>query len=135
MPIRIVRIGLAHDNHDFAARIAGTRDIPLTPVDYILITIAHNTRLDISRVTGCDRWLSHGKGRTNLALKQRFKPGLTMFFSSVARQHFHVAGIGRTAIEDFTGKTRAPHELAQRSVFKIGQAATVGVGTGFTGRR
>ena len=42
--------------------------------------------------------------------------------AAVAREHFHVARVGRAAVEHFGRDERAAHHLAQRRVLAIGQA-------------
>jgi hypothetical protein len=48
-----------------------------------------------------------------------------MFPGAVARQHFHVAGIRRRAIEQFGRQMRTPHDFTERRVFEIGKTGTV----------
>lgn len=48
-----------------------------------------------------------------------------MLAGTVTRQHLHVSGVGRRAIEQLGREMRPPHDLAQRRVFKVGQAGAV----------
>ena len=54
--------------------------------------------------------------------EQRRQPLLFLLRGAVARQHFHVAGVRRGAIEYFGRHGHAPHDFAQRRVFQVGQA-------------
>jgi hypothetical protein len=43
-----------------------------------------------------------------------------MLFGAVAQDRFHIAGVGRRAIETFRTNGGPPHDLANLSVFVIG---------------
>ena len=58
----------------------------------------------------------------DLAGQQRLQPSLFVLGSAVALEHFHVAGVGRRAVEDLGRHHDAAHDLAQRRVFEIGEA-------------
>ncbi len=117
-----LRIGLAHENQDFAARIAGARGPPFAAVDHIAVAVAHDRGLDVGGIARSNAGFGHGKRRPDLAVEQRRKPALLLLLGGITRQHFHVAGIRRRTIEGLGSDVRTPHDFAQRSVFEIGQS-------------
>ena len=104
MSIGVVGIGLTHEDNNLAARIRRPRSKPFVTVDEVAITIALDARLDVGGVTGRHRRLGHGERRTDLAFQQRREPLPFLFVAAVARQHFHVARVGRRAVERFRRK-------------------------------
>ena len=119
---RRLRVRLAHEDGDLAARIARSRRPPLAPIQHILIAIAHDAGADIGRVGRSYSRLGHAVAGTDPALEQRRQPLLFLLRRAVARQHFHVAGIGGGAVEDLGCHRHAAHDLAQRCIFQVGQA-------------
>ena len=123
---RRVGVGLAHEDRDPAARIAGARDPPLAAVDDVVVAVAHDARLDVGRVRRSDVRLGHREARADLAGEQRLEPALLLLGGAVADQHFHVAGVGRRAVEDLgRERGRAAHDLAERRVLEVGQPGAV----------
>jgi hypothetical protein len=122
MARRDFRIGLAHQDRDLAARIASARRPPLAAVDHVMIAIALDAGFDVGRVGGGHRRLGHQEGGADFAVHQRLQPLLLLLLGAVAHEHFHVAGIGRRAIEHFGRPGDAAHLLPQQRVFEIGQA-------------
>jgi hypothetical protein len=61
--------------------------------------VALDARLDVGRVRGGHSGLRHGEGRADAPLEERLQPLLLLLGRAVAHQHFHVAGVGRAAIE------------------------------------
>ena len=120
-----VGIGLAHENRYLAAWIACAGRPPLSSIDNVGISVAHDVALDIRRVGRCHGRLRHGKTRTNLAIQQRLQPALLVFRRTITRQHFHVARIRRGTIEYFRRHGGTAHDLAQRRVFQIRQPGPV----------
>ena len=118
-------VGLAHEYQDLAARIAGAGSPPFAAVDHVVSTVAHDRGLDVRGIARCDVGLGHRKGRANAALQQRHQPTLLLLRRRIAGQYFHVAGIGRRAIERLRREMRTPHDLAQRRVLQIGEAGAV----------
>ena len=55
-----------------------------------------------------DGGLGHREARADLAGEQRLQPALLLLLRAVARQHFHVAGVGRRAVEDLGRKCERP---------------------------
>ena len=122
MTVRVVGVGLAHEDADLAARISGIGGVPLVAVDHVFVAVAHDRRLDVGRVAGRNIGLGHSEAGANFAVQQWSQPALLMFWCAVTRQHFHVAGIRRRAVEHFRRQQRAAHDLAERCVFEISQA-------------
>ena len=113
------RIGLAHEDQDLAARIAGAGDPPLAAVDDVVVAVADDARLDVGRVRRGDVGLGHREARADLAGEQRLEPSPALLRRAVADQHFHVAGVGRRAVEDLGGERRPAHDLAERRVLAL----------------
>ena len=123
--LRRGRIGLAHEDEDPAARVAGPRRPPFAAVDDVLVAIAHDRTLDVGGVRRSHRRLGHRERRANAPFEQWFEPLLLLFRRAVAFQHLHVAGVRRRAVEDFGRPRHAPHDLAQRRVLGVGQPGAV----------
>ncbi|MNN02514.1 hypothetical protein D3C81_1151760 [compost metagenome] len=119
-----VRIAQAHENQDFAARVASTRGPPFLAVDHPLVAIAHGTGGHVSGVGGRNVRFGHGERRADLAPQQRFEPALFLLFVGVTHQHFHVAGVRCRAVERLWPQQRAAHDFRQWRVFEVGQAGT-----------
>ena len=120
--LRAVGIGLAHDDRDFAARIAGAGGPPFAAIDHVMVAVAQNRALDIGGVRGGDRGLRHQKRRTDFAVHQRLQPFILVRARAVTLEQFHIAGIGRGAIEHLGRELPAAHDFRQRRVFEIGKA-------------
>ena len=125
MAVGVVRGGLAHEDQDFAARVAHAGRPPLASVDDVFVPVAHDARLDVRGVGRGHGRLGHGEARPDLALQQRLQPRMLLFGRAVARQHFHVAGVRRGTVEHLGGPMHAAHDLGQRRVFEIRQAVAV----------
>ena len=115
-------VGLAHDDGDLAARVARARRPPFDAVQYIFVALASDRGFDIGRIGRCHRRLGHQEGRTDFAVHQRDHPALLLLSGAVAQKHFHIAGVGRGAVEHFGGKADAAHFLGAQSIFHIGEA-------------
>ncbi len=125
VPVRIVRIGLAHEDENLAARIDRAGGIPLAPVDHIVVAVANDRRFDVGRIAGRHPRFRHGKARADFPGEQRCQPFLLLLFRAVTGQHFHVAGIGRRAIERLGSEQGTSHDFAQRRIFEVGQSGAV----------
>ena len=115
-------VGLAHHDRDLAARIAEARGPPLAPVDHVMIAVALDPSFDVRRVRGGGVGLGHQEGRTDLAVHQRTQPLFLLLAGAVAVEHFHVAGVGRGAVEHFRRPADAAHFLGAQGVFEVGEA-------------
>ena len=103
-------------------RRAGNK--PFAPVEHPLVAIPVDARLQIGRVARRDVGLRHGKGASDLALKQGAQPTPALLRRGKQMQQLHVAGVGCAAVEDFRGPGHASHDLGQRRVVQIAQAQT-----------
>ena len=119
---RCFRIGLAHQDEDLAAWIAGAGDPPLVAVDEVVVAITFDAGGDVGGVRRRHGRLGHGKGRADLAAQQGLEPLLLVFFGTIALDGFHVASIGGRAVEHFRRPADAAHDLAQRRVVEVRQA-------------
>jgi hypothetical protein len=64
----------------------------------------------------------HQEGGTDFAVHQRLQPLALLLLGAVPHEHFHVAGIGRRAVEHFGRPVEVSHLLREQRVFEIGQA-------------
>ncbi len=119
-----IRVGQAHEDHHLAARVAGARSPPLAAVDHPLVTLAHGAGLHVGGIRRSHARLGHAEGRADLAAQQGLEPLLLLRLAAIAHQHFHVAGIGRRAVEGLRAEPRTAHDFRQRRVFGVGQAGT-----------
>ena len=119
---RRLRVGLAHEDHDLAARVAGARGPPLASVDDVVVAVALDARFDVGRVGRGHRRLGHREGAADLAGQQRLEPLLLVLGRAVAHQHLHVAGVRRRAVEDLARPGHHAHQLGQRGVLLVEQA-------------
>src|SRR5882762_9838900 len=87
-----------------------------------MIAVALDAGFDIGGIRRRYRRLGHQEGGTDFAIHQRPKPLLLVLLGAIPHQHFHVAGIGRGAIEYFRSPADVAHLLGERSVFQIGQS-------------
>ena len=115
-------IGLAHHDRDLAARITCARRPPLGAVEDIFIALALDRAFDVGRVRRGYLRFGHQEGRTDLAVHQRLEPLLLLLTRAVTVKHFHIAGIGRRAVEHFAGKADPAHFLGAERIFEVGQA-------------
>ena len=123
--VRIIGIRLSHEDADPAARIGRVGRVPFVAVDDVGIAVAPDRALDIGGVARRHGRLGHREAGADFAGKQRLEPLLLMRPRSVAREHFHVTGVRRAAVEDFRREMRPPHDLAQGCIFEIAEARAV----------
>jgi len=102
-------------------RGTGTGREPFPAIDDVGAAVAPDAGTDIGCVRGCNLGLGHAERRADRSVQQRFQPLPLLFRRTVSLQCFHVAGVGRGAIEDFRRPKHAAHDLRQRRVFEIGQ--------------
>ena len=127
---RRLRIGLAHGDEHGAARVIGARSPPFATIDDVFVPLAFDAGFNVGGVARRDVWLGHGKGRSDLALQQGLEPARLVGIVAVAGDGFHVAGVGRRAIEDFARPQHTPHDFGQGCVLLVGQASAL-VARGF----
>ena len=87
-----------------------------------MITIRLDLRFDIGGVGRCDRWFSHQKRRADFPIEQRLQPLLLLRWRAVFHQHFHIASVGRSAVENFRRNVATPGQLGDWRVISIGKA-------------
>src|SRR5579875_1571052 len=119
------RIGFAHEDEDLAARAAAVRRPPLAAVYDVLIAIYLDARGDVRRVRRCDAGFRHRESRADLAAQERLEPPFLLLLVAVANEGFHVARVGRIAIERFRRDMRTAHDLAYRRVLGVAEACAV----------
>ena len=120
--VGVVGIGLAHHDQQLAALVHRTRGVPLAAVDHVVVAVAADRGLDVGRIAGRHRRLGHRESRTDLAGQQRHQPIALLRRRAVLRQHLHVAGIGRRAVEDLGRPQHPAHDLLDRCVLQVAQA-------------
>jgi hypothetical protein len=105
-------VGLAHQDRDLAARIAGPARPPFAAVDDIVVAVADDAAFDVGRVGRSDPGLGHQERRADFAAHQGGEPLLLLLARAVAVEHFHVAGVGRT-FDVFlrTGRVAKVHDV------------------------
>ncbi len=129
-----VRVGLAHHDEDLALRVHRPGDPPLAAVHDVLVAVADDAGLDVGRVGGGDVGLGHRERRADLARQQRGEPPLLLFGGAEHRQHLHVPGVRRRAVERGRGEVAGPAgDLGQRRVLEVGQPGAVALSVGGTG--
>jgi hypothetical protein len=117
-------VGLAHDDGDLAARVADAGRPPLAAVDDVVVAVA---RIEVSMLVASDE----ATAGSVIRKAERISPFISGFsqraFCSSCRnvQHFHVAGVGRRAVEDLDAEADAAHLLGADRVFEVGQAGAV----------
>ncbi len=119
-----IGVGLAHDDGDLAMLVHGSGGPPLGAVDDVLVTFAADLALDVGGVGGGNVRLGHGEAGADFTGQQGLEPLLFLLVVTVALDGFHVAGVRRVAVENFTGKGDAAHDFAQVGVLFVGQAGT-----------
>ena len=124
-----VGIGQGHGDIERAARIAGAGRPPFLAVEHPFVALEPGVHGDVGRVRRGDAGLGHQIGGARAPLEQVGQPARLLLGRAVALDHFHVAGVGRGAIEDFGGEQRPAHLLGEIGVFDRREAvALVGAG-------
>ena len=119
----------AHEDADARLRVPHTRRPPLGAVQHQRVPVLGDRRGDVLRVRTGHRGFGHEEHRPDLALEQRGQPARLLFGGAEHVQHFHVAGVGGVAVEQFGRPGIAPHDLGQGGVFQHRQArAVLGIG-------
>ncbi|KGD50707.1 acyl-CoA dehydrogenase domain protein [Burkholderia pseudomallei] len=103
---------------------------PLAAVQHDFVAFELGRRAHVRRVRRSDLRLRHAERRTDLAREQRLEPAAALLGRAVAREHLHVAGVGRVAVERLRRDERMPHQLGERGVLGVRQprAAVLGLG-------
>jgi len=108
----IVGIGLAHQDVELAARVAGAARPPLAAVDHVMVAVALDAALDVGRIRRGDVRLGHEERRADPALEQGLEPLLFLLLGAVALDRLHVARVRRRAVEHLGRPGHAPHDFA-----------------------
>src|ERR1700733_15158447 len=114
-----IRIAATHEDRDPAARVSSAGRPPLAPIDDIGIAVPDDGRPNVRRVRARHLGLGHGEAAPNPAIEQRLEPRALLFRSAVSLEDFHVARVGRRAIEYLGCQRRAAHHLAEGGVLQI----------------
>ncbi len=129
LAVLVLAAGLHHHDVDGAARIASARRPPFFAVQYIVVAVALAAQRDVGGVRGSDIRLGHQIGRADFSVEQRLQPLFLLLGRAITLQHFHVAGIGRRAVERFGAEMRLAHLFGQIGIFDRRQAVA-GLGAG-----
>ncbi len=114
--VRVGWVGLAHDNEDFAAVVAGARGPPFAPVQDVLVAPPVHAELDVGAVGRRDVGLRHQEARANLTGEKRPEPAVLLGRRAVACNDFHVARVGGGAVAglQISDQTRDQHQPINR---------------------
>ncbi|MNY14905.1 hypothetical protein D3C86_1480940 [compost metagenome] len=118
-------VGLAHDDGHGDVGVGHVGRPPLATVDHIVVAVADDAGLDIGRIGRSHLRLGHQEGRADLSRHQRLQPAFLLHGVAVHVQDFHIAGVGRVAVEHLGRPKSPPHQFGQGRVFKIGQPGAV----------
>ena len=119
----------AHEDADLAAWVAHAGAPPLLAVDDDVVAVEQGRRLHVGGIAAGDIRLGHEEHAADITGQQRREPLGLLLLGAVFPQHFHVAGVGRVAVEQLRGHEAAAGFFGDRSVFKHAQSATqLGVG-------
>eukprot|EP00960_Hanusia_phi_P011186 327535-Hanusia_phi.AAC.2 len=122
-------IGLAHEDHDAAARVHRTRRPPLPAVEDVALALPPDRRLHVGRVGGRDGWLGHGKAAAGATAEEVGEELALELAAAVLEQNLHVARVRRRAVEHLRRPWHRPHHLRQPRVVHVAQARAMrGVG-------
>src|SRR5215470_8204561 len=84
--------------------------------------LVHGTRLKLGRVGAGGVRLGHRKTGANLAIETFLEPAVLLILGAVLGENFHVARVGRHAIEGTRPERAATHQFAQRGIFMVGKS-------------
>ncbi len=90
-----------------------------------MVAAAFDAGFDVGGIRGSDGRLRHQKGGADFAREQRLQPFVLLIGTAVTLQHFHIAGVGRRAVERLGSEADAAHHLAERRIIEIGQAGAI----------
>ena len=120
-----VRIGEAHEDRHFAVRVANAGAPPFAAVQHHFVAFDDRGGLHIGGIAGRHARLGHAERRADGAVEQGFEPARLLLFRAVFDQHFHIAGVGRVAVEHFRRNHRTAGDFRQRRVIDIRQAVAI----------
>src|SRR6185369_8712500 len=95
--IRVLRIGYGHHNGEASA--FGRRSEPLVTVDDVIVTVFQSRRAHPSRIRSGMLGFSHGETTAHVATREWFEIFLFLIGRAMGQENFHVADVGRLAVE------------------------------------
>ncbi len=123
---RAVGVRNPHHDGDLAARVHRAAAPPLAPVDHVLVAVGDDRRRHVRGVARGDVRLGHPEARADLALEQRLQPALLLLRRPEHREHLHVAGVRRSAVDRLGGDLdAATGDLGERRVLEVRQPGAV----------
>src|SRR5690606_28727851 len=117
-----VGVGETHEDDDFAVRVADAGAPPFAAVEHDFVALDFGGGFHVGGVGGRHARFGHAEGGADLAGEQWGEPLLFLFFAAVVVEHFHVAGVGRVAVEDFRGDGGLAGDFGNGGVVGNGQA-------------
>ena len=115
-------VGLAHEDEQGAAGIHGAAGPPLAPVDDVLAAVPLDPRGDVGGIAAGDVGFGHGEPGPDLPGEQGLEPLPLLLLAAEQVQQFHVAGIGRVAVDRLGRDVQAPAgQFGDRRVLELGQ--------------
>ncbi len=111
-----IGVGVGDGHHDRKARSVGRRGKPFAAVDHIMIAIAHGHCPHPDRVGAGVVGLGHGKTTANIAAHQGGQPAILLGLGAEFAEDFHVASVGRLAVDDVMAERTLAELFADQSV-------------------
>src|SRR5208282_109277 len=118
-------IGDAHEDEQPAMRVADPGTPPFQAVEDDMVSLDEGGRLHVRGIRRSHAGLRHAERGTNLAGQQRREPAILLRRRTILHQHFHIAGIGRVAVENLGGDRGATGDFRQGRILYIGEADAV----------
>ena len=97
--VSIRRIRIRYRHHDREARAFGRRREPLVTVDDVIVAVLHGRRAHPRRVRSRMLGFGHRKTTAHVAARERREVFLFLLGRAMVQQDFHVADVGRLAVE------------------------------------
>src|ERR1019366_3305992 len=115
-------VGQPHEDGDLAVRMADPRGPPFLAVEHDLVALNRGGRLNVRRIGGGDVGLRHAERRADAPFQERLQPLLLLFGRAEVPEDFHVAAVGRVAVEDLGGEHALAHLFGDPRVFRVVEA-------------
>mmetsp|Transcript_46668 Transcript_46668/g.101827 ORF Transcript_46668/g.101827 Transcript_46668/m.101827 type:complete len:269 (+) Transcript_46668:734-1540(+) len=119
-------LGAPQEHEHFAFGAACAADVPLVPVDDVIIPVAKDRRADVRRIAARHSRLRHGIGAADAPLQQWFEPLLLLCLGAELLEHLHVASVGGRAIHRNVAKSKGTEDLADGRVLEDAQLSNLG---------
>ncbi|KAI6851685.1 acyl-CoA dehydrogenase NM domain-like protein [Hortaea werneckii] len=123
--VGVVRIALAHDHVDLAARVTGTGRPPLRSVQYPLVALLVHPESNVGCIGAGHIRLRHEERRSDLALKQRLQPPILLHLGTVLGEDFHVARVWGSTVGGLGGNVALAEVLSHQAVFEVTEASAL----------